>query len=175
MSVKAIYPGTFDPPTNGHLDLITRGSKLFEHLTVAILSNPIKNPLFTVQERVEMLKESTRQLENVSVATFDGLMVDFARLLGAHAVLRGIRAISDYEYEFQMALMNRRLAPEIETVFLQPAGRYSFVSSRMVKEVFSFGGDVTGLVPANVIKRLKKQVRKPGPASGPATTPPPTL
>ena len=160
MSVKAIYPGTFDPPTNGHLDLITRGSKLFEHLTVAILSNPIKNPLFTVQERVEMLKESTRQLENVSVATFDGLMVDFARLLGAHAVLRGIRAISDYEYEFQMALMNRRLAPEIETVFLQPAGRYSFVSSRMLKEVFSLGGDVTGLVPPNVLKRLRARITK---------------
>ncbi len=164
MSVKAIYPGTFDPPTNGHLDLIQRGSMLFEHLTVAILSNPIKNPLFTVQERVEMLRESTRQIENVSVATFDGLMVDFARMIGAHAVLRGIRAISDYEYEFQMALMNRRLAPEIETVFLQPAGRYSFVSSRMVKEVFSFGGDVAGLVPANVLKRLKKQVRKPSAA-----------
>ena len=165
MSVKAIYPGTFDPPTNGHLDLIARGAKLFEHLTVAILNNPVKNPLFTVAERVEMLRESTKQLENVSVATFDGLMVDFARQQGAMAVLRGIRAISDYEYEFQMALMNRRLAPEIETVFLQPAGRYSFVSSRMVKEVFSFGGDVSGLVPPNVVKRLKRQVKKPGSGS----------
>jgi len=113
LSVKAVYPGTFDPPTNGHLDLIARGSKLFEHLTVAILSNPIKNPLFTVAERTEMLHESTRHLGNVSVATFDGLMVDFARQIGAMAVLRGIRAISDYEYEFQMALMNRRLAPEV--------------------------------------------------------------
>ena len=160
MGVKAIYPGTFDPPTNGHLDLIARGVKLFEHLTVAILNNPIKNPLFTVEERVEMLKESTRQLEHVSVATFDGLMVDFARAQQATAVLRGIRAISDYEYEFQMALMNRRLAPEIETVFLQPAGRYSFVSSRMVKEVVSFGGSVDGLVPANVIKRLRGRIKK---------------
>uniref|UniRef100_E6Q056 Phosphopantetheine adenylyltransferase n=1 Tax=mine drainage metagenome TaxID=410659 RepID=E6Q056_9ZZZZ len=160
MSVQAIYPGTFDPPTNGHLDLVTRGARLFEHLTIAILSNPVKNPLFTVAERVEMLREATRQLENVSVETFDGLMVDFARQKQATAVLRGIRAISDYEYEFQMALMNRRLAPEIETVFLQPAGRYSFVSSRMVKEVFSFGGDVSGLVPANVIKRLKRQVKR---------------
>ena len=158
MSVRALYPGTFDPPTNGHVDLIQRGSKLFEHLTVGILKNPVKNPLFTVEERVEMLSEATRTLENVSVATFDGLMVDFARQLDARAVLRGIRAISDYEHEFQMALMNRRLAPEIETVFLQPAGRYSFISSRMLKEVFSFGGDVTGLVPPNVIKRLRGRI-----------------
>ncbi|WP_263356252.1 pantetheine-phosphate adenylyltransferase [Acidicapsa ligni] len=160
MNVKAIYPGTFDPLTNGHLDLIGRGAKLFTQLTVAILNNPIKNPLFTVEERVEMLRESTRQLENVTVATFDGLMVDFARQNGATAVLRGIRAITDYEYEFQMALMNRRLAPEVETVFLQPAGRYSFVSSRMVKEVFSFGGSVEGLVPANVLKRLRGRIKK---------------
>lgn len=158
MSVKALYPGTFDPPTNGHIDLIQRGAKLFEHLTVAVLVNPIKNPLFTVEERVEMLRESTAALGNVSVATFDGLMVDFARQLGATAVLRGIRAISDYEHEFQMALMNRRLAPEIETVFLQPAGRYSFVSSRMVKEVVSFGGDVSGLVPPNVLRRLHGRI-----------------
>jgi pantetheine-phosphate adenylyltransferase len=158
MSVKALYPGTFDPPTNGHIDLILRGAKLFEHLTVGILINPVKNPLFTVEERVEMLQESTSSLGNVSVATFDGLMVDFARQLGAMAVLRGIRAISDYEHEFQMALMNRRLAPEIETVFLQPAGRYSFVSSRMLKEVFSFGGDVSGLVPPNVLKRLRGRI-----------------
>jgi pantetheine-phosphate adenylyltransferase len=166
MSVRALYPGTFDPPTNGHLDLIQRGSKLFEHLTVAILDNPVKNPLFTVEERVEMLEEVTRPLGNVSVATFDGLMVEFARRNGASAVLRGIRAISDYEYEFQMALMNRRLAPEIETVFLQPAGRYSFVSSRMVKEVFSFGGDVTGLVPPNVLKRLRNRAKKDQGTSG---------
>ncbi len=162
MSVKALYPGTFDPPTNGHVDLIQRGAKLFEHLTVAILKNPVKNPLFTVEERVEMLKEATSALGNVSIATFDGLMVEFARQQSATAVLRGIRAISDYEHEFQMALMNRRLAPEIETVFLQPAGRYSFVSSRMVKEVFSFGGDVTGLVPPNVLKRLRARIVKPG-------------
>jgi pantetheine-phosphate adenylyltransferase len=161
MSVRALYPGTFDPPTNGHVDLIQRGSKLFEHLTVAILNNPVKNPLFTLDERVEMLREVTSALPNVSVATFDGMMVGFARKLGAHAVLRGIRAISDYEYEFQMALMNRRLAPEIETVFLQPAGRYSFISSRMLKEVFSFGGDVTGLVPPNVLKRLRSRIPKP--------------
>jgi pantetheine-phosphate adenylyltransferase len=166
MSVKALYPGTFDPPTNGHVDLIQRGARLFDHLTVAILNNPEKNPLFTVEERVEMLKEVTGSLANVSIATFEGLMVEFARKQGASAVLRGIRAISDYEYEFQMALMNRRLAPEIETVFLQPAGRYSFVSSRMLKEVFSFGGDVTGLVPPNVLKRLRGRINRNHAASG---------
>src|SRR5581483_1589363 len=160
MPVKALYPGTFDPPTNGHVDLIQRGSRIFDELTVAILINPVKNPLFTVEERVVMLKEATRSLGNVSIATFDGLMVDFAKHVGASAVLRGIRAISDYEHEFQMALMNRRLAPEIETVFLQPAGRYSFVSSRMVKEVVSFGGDVSGLVPPNVLKRLRGRMGK---------------
>jgi pantetheine-phosphate adenylyltransferase len=160
MSVRALYPGTFDPPTNGHIDLVQRGAKLFEHLTVGVLNNRGKNPLFTVEERVEMLRESTSALDNVSVATFDGLMVDFARQLGAQAVLRGIRAISDYEHEFQMALMNRRMAPDIETVFLQPAGRYSFVSSRLLKEVFAFGGDVTGLVPPNVIKRLRNRIPK---------------
>ena len=158
MSVRALYPGTFDPPTNGHIDLILRGAKLFEHLVVAVLNNPGKDPLFSVEERVEMLKEATVALGNVSVSTFDGLMVEFARRQGASAVLRGIRAISDYEYEFQMALMNRRLAPEIETVFLQPAGRYSFVSSRMLKQVFAFGGDVSGLVPPNVLKRLRSRI-----------------
>ena len=162
MPVKALYPGTFDPPTNGHVDLIQRGAKIFDRLVVAILVNPVKNPLFTVEERVEMLREVTASLGNVAVATFDGLMVDFARQQGATAVLRVIRAISDYEHEFQMALMNRRLAPEIETVFLQPAGRYSFVSSRMVKEVFSFGGDVTSLVPPNVFKRLKARINGEG-------------
>jgi len=159
MPVKALYPGTFDPPTSGHVDLIQRGARIFDHLTVAILVNPVKNPLFTVEERAEMLQEIASGIGNVSVATFDGLMVEFARRQGASAVLRGIRAISDYEHEFQMALMNRRLAPEIETVFLQPAGRYSFVSSRMVKEVFSFGGDISGLVPPNVLKRLHDRIR----------------
>jgi pantetheine-phosphate adenylyltransferase len=160
MSVTALYPGTFDPPTNGHLDLIQRGARLFDHLIVSILNNPVKDPLLTVEERAEMLRESISDMSNVSVATFDGLMVDFARQQGAKAVLRGIRAISDYEYEFQMALMNRRLAPDVETVFLQPAGRYSFVSSRMLKEVFAFGGDVSGLVPPNVLKRLQSRIGK---------------
>ena len=159
MSVKALYPGTFDPPTNGHIDLIQRGSKLFEHLTVGILKNPVKNPLFTLEERVEMLRESTSALGNVTVATFDGLMVDFARNLSATAVLRGIRAISDYEHEFQMALMNRRLSPDLETIFLMPDAKYSFVSSRLVKDVFRLGGSVDGLVPKFVIDRLKDKSR----------------
>jgi pantetheine-phosphate adenylyltransferase len=162
MPVKAIYPGTFDPPTNGHLDLIERGAKIFDHLVVAILRNSAKDPLFTVEERVEMLKEVTAGIDNVSVATFNGLMVEFARRQGASAALRGIRAISDYEFEFQMALMNRRLAPEIETVFLQPAGRFSFVSSRLVKEVVSLDGDVTGLLPPNVLERLRARLNNGG-------------
>jgi len=158
-TVKAIYPGSFDPVTNGHLDLIARGSKIFDHLVVAILRNSGKNPLFTVEERVEMLTEGVAGLGNVSVATFDGLLVDYARTEQAQAVLRGIRAISDYEYELQMALMNRRLAPELETIFLMPDGKYSFVSSRLVKEVFELGGSVKGLVPEFVIERLRQHRR----------------
>lgn len=155
-TVKAIYPGSFDPVTNGHLDLIARGSRIFDHLVVAVLRNSSKNPLFTVEERVEMLTEGVAGLGNVSVATFDGLLVDYARAEQAQAVLRGIRAISDYEYELQMALMNRRLAPELETIFLMPDGKYSFVSSRLVKEVFELGGSVKGLVPEFVIERLRQ-------------------
>lgn len=155
-TVKAIYPGTFDPVTNGHLDLIARGSRIFDHLVVAILLNSSKNPLFTVEERVEMLTEATASFGNVSIATFEGLLVDFAREQQAQAVLRGIRAISDYEYELQMALMNRRLSPELEIIFLMPDGKYSFVSSRLVKEVFELGGSVEGLVPEFVIERLRQ-------------------
>jgi pantetheine-phosphate adenylyltransferase len=153
--VKAIYPGSFDPLTNGHLDLIARAAKIFDHLVVGILRNSSKNPLFTVEERVAMLSEGTAQFDNVSVSTFDGLLVDFAREQRAHAVVRGIRAISDYEYEFQMALMNRRLSPDVETIFLMPDAKYSFVSSRLVKEVFRLGGSVDGLVPKFVVERMK--------------------
>ncbi|HUY81884.1 MAG TPA: pantetheine-phosphate adenylyltransferase [Acidobacteriaceae bacterium] len=159
-TVKAIYPGSFDPVTNGHLDLIARGARIVDHLVVAILLNSSKSPLFSVEERVEMLTEGVAGLGNVSIATFDGLLVDFAHEQGAQAVLRGIRAISDYEYELQMALMNRRLAPEMETIFLMSDGNYSFVSSRLVKEVFELGGSVEGLVPKFVIERLKQHKRK---------------
>ncbi|MFP5226260.1 MAG: pantetheine-phosphate adenylyltransferase [Acidobacteriota bacterium] len=158
-TVKAIYPGSFDPVTNGHLDLIARAAKIFDHLVVAILRNSSKNPLFTVEERVAMLTEGTAEFGNVSVSTFDGLLVDFTREQRAHAVVRGIRAISDYEYELQMALMNRRLAPDVETIFLMPDAKYSFVSSRLVKEVFRLGGSVDGLVPRFVIDRLKDKSR----------------
>jgi pantetheine-phosphate adenylyltransferase len=158
-TVKAIYPGSFDPVTNGHLDLIARASKIFDHLVVAILRNSQKNPLFTVEERVGMLSEGIAEFGNVSVSTFDGLLVDFAREQRAHAVIRGIRAISDYEYEFQMALMNRRLSPDVETIFLMPDAKYSFVSSRLVKEVFRLGGSVDGLVPKFVIERMKDKSR----------------
>jgi pantetheine-phosphate adenylyltransferase len=155
-TIKAIYPGTFDPLTNGHLDLIARGSKIVDHLVVAILRNSEKGtPLFTVPEREEMIFEATRSFGNVSVMTFDGLLVDFARTQGAKAVLRGIRAISDYEYEFQMAMMNRKLDPELETLFMMPAEKYTYVSSRLIKGVFQLGGDVTALVPPLVMERLK--------------------
>jgi pantetheine-phosphate adenylyltransferase len=158
--VKAIYPGTFDPLTNGHLDLIARGAKIFDHLVVAILRNESKNPLFSVQERVEMISAATKSFDNVSVATFDGLLVDFAKQQNAKALLRGIRAISDYEYELQMALMNRRLSGELETVFMMPAEKYSYVSSRLIKNVFRLGGSVDGLVPPMVAERLAARVVK---------------
>ena len=155
-TVKAIYPGTFDPLTNGHLDLIARGAKIVDELVVAILRNTEKGkPLFTVPERLEMIAEAVRGYPNVSVTTFDGLLVDFARAEGAKAVLRGIRAISDYEYEFQMAMMNRKLAPEIETLFMMPAEKYTYVSSRLIKGVFNLGGDVSALVPPLVMERLR--------------------
>ena len=158
-TVKAIYPGTFDPLTNGHLDLIARGSKIVDELVVAILRNTEKGtPLFTVPEREEMIFEATRSFGNVSVTTFDGLLVDFCRQQGAKAVLRGIRAISDYEYEFQMAMMNRKLDPELETLFMMPAEKYTYVSSRLIKGVFQLGGDVTALVPPTVVERLKAKV-----------------
>ncbi len=157
-TVKAIYPGTFDPLTNGHLDLIARGAKIVDQLVVAILRNTEKGePLFTVEERVEMISAATKDFENVSVMTFNGLLVDFAREQGAAAVLRGIRAISDYEYEFQMAMMNRKLNPDIETLFMMPAEKYTYVSSRLVKGVFRLGGDVSELVPPLVMERLRSK------------------
>src|SRR6202451_1368729 len=158
-TVKAIYPGTFDPLTNGHLDLIARGAKIVDELVVAILRNSDKGtPLFSVPEREEMIREATQGFGNVRVGTFDGLLVEYAREQKAKAVLRGIRAISDYEYEFQMAMMNRKLDPELETLFMMPAEKYTYVSSRLIKGVFQLGGDVSALVPPMVVERLKAKV-----------------
>jgi pantetheine-phosphate adenylyltransferase len=156
--VTAIYPGSFDPPTNGHLDLIERGSKIFDELVVAILRNAEKTPLFSLGERRRMLEELTDDFRNVRVDTFDGLTVEYAAKVKAGAVLRGIRALSDYEYELQMALMNRKLRPDLETVFMMPAEQYSYLSSRLVREVARLGGDISGLVPELVEQRLKEKL-----------------
>ncbi|HET8823715.1 MAG TPA: pantetheine-phosphate adenylyltransferase [Terriglobales bacterium] len=156
--VTAIYPGSFDPPTNGHLDLIHRGSRVFDQLIVAILRNPDKTPLFSVGDRKRMLEDLTANIKNVSVETFDGLTVEFAEKVNAGAMLRGIRALSDYEYELQIAMMNRKLSPELETVFMMPAEQYSYLSSRLVREAAKLGGDVSSLVPELVEQRLKEKL-----------------
>jgi len=161
---RAIYPGSFDPVTNGHLDIIERGCKLFDEIIVSILVNPDKQPFFTLEERHQMLNEVLPSISQgrciVRVDSFQGLLVNYAVAQEADVIVRGIRAISDYEYEFQMALMNRRLEPGIETVFMMPAETYSYVSSRLVKEVFQLGGAVEGLVPPVVEKRMKEKMRQ---------------
>jgi pantetheine-phosphate adenylyltransferase len=154
METRAVYPGSFDPVTNGHIDLIQRSAALFDHVVVAILGNAEKTPLFSVEERIEMLEEAIRDLQNVSVTSFQGLLVDFVEKIGASVIVRGIRAVSDYEYELQMALMNRRLSNKVETVFMLPAESYSFLSSKLVKEIAERGGKINGFVPAGVEKRL---------------------
>ena len=158
---RAIYPGSFDPVTNGHLDIIERGCKLFDEIIIAILVNPEKTPFFSIEERQEMLNEVLKLINRGScrlrVDSFEGLLVHYAIAQQAHAIVRGIRAISDYEYELQMALMNRRLEPTIETVFMMPAEAYSYVSSRLVKEVFLLGGQLEGLVPRLVEARMKQK------------------
>jgi pantetheine-phosphate adenylyltransferase len=155
----AIYPGSFDPVTNGHLDLIERGEKMFDLVIVAVLRNAEKQPLFSVPERVEMLREVTKQwATGVEVDVFDGLLVDYARKRGAGVILRGIRAISDYEYELQMALMNRKLEPRLETVFMLPGEPYSYLSAKLVREIAQLGGPLDGLVPAVVEERLRAKI-----------------
>ncbi len=153
----AVYPGTFDPVTNGHLDLVDRGRLRFDGLVVAILSNEEKLPMFTLEERIGFLRDATSRWPDVQVDTFDGLLVDYARTIGASVILRGLRAVSDFEYELQMAMMNRRLAPELETVFLMPSESYSYLSSRLVREVARLGGRLDGLVPESVARALAER------------------
>ena len=157
----ALFPGSFDPLTNGHVDIVLRSAHLFERVLIAVLVNPDKEPLFTPNERVEIIRQVFREYPNVEAESFQGLLVDYARARRASAIIRGIRAVSDYEYEFQMALMNRHLEPILETVFMMPAEQYTYLSSRLIKEVFSLGGDVRGLVPSAVEKAMheKKAVK----------------
>jgi pantetheine-phosphate adenylyltransferase len=157
--VTGIYPGSFDPVTNGHIDMIERAARVVDRLVIAVLRNEQKSPMFSVDERKEMLREALAgRVQNVEVDSFEGLLVDYAARKSARIIIRGIRAISDYEYELQMALMNRRLKPEIETIFLMAGEQYSFLSSRLVKEVIRLGGDATGLVPVTVLERLKDRL-----------------
>jgi pantetheine-phosphate adenylyltransferase len=160
VTTTAVYPGSFDPLTFGHVDLIQRSARLFDHVIVSILTNPQKAPLFTVNERIEMMREILKpRFTNVDVDVFQGLLVDYASQKKAQVIVRGIRAVTDYEYEFQMALMNRRLAPSIETVFMMPAENYSYLSSRLVKEIARLGGSVAGLVPESVEHRLRQRFK----------------
>lgn len=157
---SAMYPGSFDPITNGHVDIIERGLKVFDRIVVAVLENPKKAPLFTTKERVRMIQDIFASKKEVEVRAFDGLLVDFARARGTGVVMRGLRAISDFEYEFQMALMNRNLAPDIETFFMMPSVNYSFLSSNLVREVAALGGSVEGLVPGPVARKLRDKIKK---------------
>src|SRR5438094_9165058 len=158
MPTLAVYPGSFDPLTNGHVDIISRGARLFDRIIVAILVNAEKAPLFSMEERVEITRAVFRDQPNVEVDTFDGLLVDYVARRRAQVIVRGLRAVSDFEYEFQMALMNRRLNGKIETVFMMPAEQYTYISSRLIKEIFSLGGRVHGLVPELVERRLRDKL-----------------
>jgi pantetheine-phosphate adenylyltransferase len=157
----AVYPGSFDPLTNGHVDIITRGARLFDRIVVAILVNADKSPLFSREERVEIAREVFKDLSNVEVDTFQGLLVDYVAKRNAQVIVRGLRAVSDFEYEFQMALMNQRLNAKIDTVFMMPAEQYTYTSSRLIKEVFSLGGRIEGLVPEQVERRLRAKITAP--------------
>ena len=158
MSTLAVYPGSFDPLTNGHVDIITRGARLFDRIIVSILVNAEKAPLFTMDERVEITREVFKDHPNVEVDTFDGLLVDYVERRNAQVIVRGLRAVSDFEFEFQLALMNQRLNARIQTVFMMPAEQYTYISSRLIKEVVSLGGRVHGLVPEIVEQRLRQKV-----------------
>lgn len=155
---RAIYPGSFDPITNGHLDVIQRAAKLFDEVVVAVAFNEQKTSLFPVDERVALIQHASATVPNIRIERFDGLLVDFARQQQASAVVRGLRAISDFEFEFQMALMNRKLEPEIETIFMMPAEKYTYISSRIVKEIARLGGDVTAFVPTSVAEALQTRL-----------------
>ena len=157
MPTLAVYPGSFDPLTNGHVDIISRGARLFDRIIVAILVNAEKAPLFSMEERVEITRAVFRDQPNVEVDTFDGLLVDYVARRRAQVIVRGLRAVSDFEFEFQMALMNQRLDPTIETIFMMPAEQYTYISSRLIKEVFALGGRVHGLVPELVEQRLREK------------------
>ena len=158
MSTLAVYPGSFDPLTNGHVDIISRGARLFDRIIVAILVNAEKSPLFTTAERVDITRTVFKDQRNVEVDMFDGLLVDYVQRRKAQVIVRGLRAVSDFEFEFQMALMNQRLAPNVDTVFMMPAERYTYISSRLIKEVFALGGRVSGLVPETVETRLREKL-----------------
>ncbi|MDI6895136.1 MAG: pantetheine-phosphate adenylyltransferase [Bacillota bacterium] len=154
--VKAVYPGSFDPVTAGHLDIIERAARVFDHIVVTVFNNPAKEPLFSVQERMAMLREVTSHLPNVEVDASEGLLIPYVRRVGAHVIIKGLRAMSDFDYEFRMALMNKKLDPEVETVFILTSSQYAYLSSSLIKEVASLGGCVAGLVPAAVERRLRE-------------------
>ncbi len=164
MPTLAVYPGSFDPLTNGHVDIITRGARLFDRIIVSILINAEKSPLFTMDERVEIARQVFKEVPNVEVDTFDGLLVDYVERRKAQVIVRGLRAVSDFEFEFQMALMNQRLNGKIETIFMMPAEQYTYTSSRLIKEVFRLGGRVHGLVPDMVEERLRRKLAARAPA-----------
>ncbi|RKD27825.1 Phosphopantetheine adenylyltransferase [Caminicella sporogenes DSM 14501] len=154
----AVYPGSFDPITNGHLDIIKRSAKIFDKLVVAVLNNPNKKPIFNLDERVEMIKEATKDLNNVKIDYFSGLLIDYMNNINANIIVKGLRAISDFEYEFQMALMNRKLNENIETIFMMTNSEYSYLSSSLIKEVYKFGGSIEGLVPKIVVEKLQEKL-----------------
>ncbi len=158
MEKIAIYPGSFDPPTSGHLDIIDRAFTIFDEIIVVVIDNPSKKTLFSVKERVEMLEKIYSSIEEIKIESYDGLLVDFARIKNATAILRGLRAVSDFEYEFQMALMNRKLNPDINSVYLMPLEEFSYLSSSLIKEVYSLGGDVSGFIPPVVEKYLSRKL-----------------